>query len=272
MLQRLADHVGVQVATFAGIDLNRRRTRSPYTLGIMAGLLITLNHTDRQPPLQTFNRCGQQRCFAGPRTGNQIQRQGPKLGKHPPILRRVGIVLAQNILLDPHHPLLRQARRVRMCRTFPEVQVLFVAVLMPLTSGVCMGVGMYVGTDMTMGMAVAMYGAIGMDRLMSMHVVVFSTGMIMSVAVHRTIGMVVFMRMGMLLVLMFVPAAVTMPVGMIMRMAVHRTIGMAMLMGMGMLMPMHRLTFDPCFTFTTTTYRTHKISLRNRSKPPRPIP
>ena len=61
MLHRMPDHVCVEMAPFAGVDLNRRRPGRADALGVHGGLLIALDHGKWQLAFQLGDRIGKQR-------------------------------------------------------------------------------------------------------------------------------------------------------------------------------------------------------------------
>ena len=64
MIHCLTDHVAVQMATLAGVDLNGGRTGRTNTVGIIAGLLVALDHCGMGFAIEQFYGFHQQRGLA----------------------------------------------------------------------------------------------------------------------------------------------------------------------------------------------------------------
>jgi hypothetical protein len=238
----VTDHVAIKVAALAGIDLQGGDTGCPDALGIVRGLLITLDHAYRQLAFEQLYGFDQQRRLAGTGAGNQIEGKNAPLVKSLTIRCGVGVVLGQDVLLDLHHPRLAQARHMRPGRAGAVVEIAGDAMFVVT---VFVSVGMAMLMLATMDMRMGVFTAIGMMMRVGMP---FGCSMIMAV------GMVA-------LCLMLMVVAVRM----------HR----AILMDVGMLV---RPRLDLDFPRTTTAYRTHKpispdcysisISLTRISVPP----
>ncbi len=120
------DHGRVQVATFAGVDLNHRGTGGADALGVKTGLLVALNHRHGQAGcvrLQGFDGGAQQRRFARTGAGHQVERGhvvGQEVGA---VLLRHAVVGPQNVGLQLHRPPLAHARHRHPGRASAKVQV-----------------------------------------------------------------------------------------------------------------------------------------------------
>lgn len=110
--ERLCHHRRVQMAAFAGIDLNRGRAGGADAVGIKAGLLVTLDHCHGKFGLALAQRLDggtQQRGFAGAWAGDQVVGGDTVRGKVSTVLRRNGVVGAQHIGLQFDGTLLAHA-------------------------------------------------------------------------------------------------------------------------------------------------------------------
>jgi hypothetical protein len=69
----VADHVGVEMAALAGIDLHGAHAGRPDAFGVAAGLLVAFDDGDRQRLAQSLDRPTKQRCLARTGAGNEIE-------------------------------------------------------------------------------------------------------------------------------------------------------------------------------------------------------
>ena len=138
----MADLVCIQVAALAGVDLNGPGPGSADAVGVVAGLLITLDHRQRQLRLEVLEGARQQAGLAGARAGDQVECKDALIVQAPAIGRGILVVLAQDIPFDLQHARLTQAGRMRARRTMPVV--LIVAVMVIGMMGVGVGVGMVI--------------------------------------------------------------------------------------------------------------------------------
>ncbi len=171
-LHGMANHVGVQMTPLTGIDLQRRHTGFTDTVGIVGGLLVALNHRNRQFRFQVVDTTGQQRGLAGTGTGDQIQRQDLPFLKQLSVGGGVLVVLAQDILFDLHHARLTHAGCVGVRRTLTVVVMVTMGMLM-VAVFLVMIVGMIV-------IAMAMMVPMGMTVLMVMMMVVVIMSMVVT--------------------------------------------------------------------------------------------
>ena len=114
--ERVPDHMRIEMAALAGVDLHRARAGCADALGIVAGLLIAFDHADQVALAQRPYRLHQQRRLARPGTGDQIEREYAALGQGFAVVRGVTVVFCQNVLLDLEHARRRQAGRMRVRR------------------------------------------------------------------------------------------------------------------------------------------------------------
>jgi hypothetical protein len=75
----MADHMRVEVAALAGIDLHRRRAGRADAFGVAAGLLVALDDGDRQLSLQRLDGTAEQAGLSRTGAGDQIEREDPLL-------------------------------------------------------------------------------------------------------------------------------------------------------------------------------------------------
>ncbi|SBP87012.1 hypothetical protein THIARS_50260 [Thiomonas delicata] len=108
----MADHMRIQVAALAGIDLHAGHTGRTDALSVERGFLVTLDHRETELAAQVGEGAGEQRGLSGPRAGDEIQSEDAALLEQPSVVAGVAVVLAQNVLLDLHHARLAQPRRV----------------------------------------------------------------------------------------------------------------------------------------------------------------
>lgn len=186
-------HVGLEMASSAGIDLHGRRTRSPNPLAIVHGRLVPLDHIELELTLEIANRSLQQRGLAGSRRTDQVQRENFPACEPGPVLRRQRIVLGEDARLEFNDTV--------VCM---RVMVVIVAVvMMPVIVGVAVpraiGMSMIVLVSMAVIMfavGMAMAGPVGVDVIMPVGVTVLMiVAMVMMVAVPGAISVNVVMLM-----------------------------------------------------------------------------
>ena len=108
----MTDHVGVQVTALAGVDLQSRDAGGADAVGVMAGLLIALDHRQGVLVLEVLDAAGQQAGLAGAGAGDQVQGQDAPGLEPGAIGAGVLVVLAEDVLFDLHHAALAKARGV----------------------------------------------------------------------------------------------------------------------------------------------------------------
>jgi len=145
-------------------------------IGIVRGLLVTLDHGDRQAGLERVDSCNQQRGLAGAGTGNEIQRQSSQTAQSCPIFIGIAAVLRQNILLDPHQPHLADAADMDCRRAAAKMQIAI---------GVVVDMGFLGAVAMTMAAIMAMIVVI---------VRMTAIGITVSMIVMRAMGMTWMMK------------------------------------------------------------------------------
>jgi hypothetical protein len=131
-IERMADHVGVEMTSLAGIDLHRRRPRRAYAVSIDRGLLIALDDGNGHAVRQRCNGADQQRGLSRSRAGNEIERHRACGGEMLAVARRVPVILGQNVALErdrPRGPIIVVVRRVPMIVAVPVAMMVPVAVL-----------------------------------------------------------------------------------------------------------------------------------------------
>ncbi len=100
LIQRVADAVGVEVATFAGVDLHRRNAGGADAFGVASGLLVTADHHDGKGVAQGLSGLNQQRGLAGAGAGDQIQHQHAAIREQPAVAGGELGVFRQNVLFQ----------------------------------------------------------------------------------------------------------------------------------------------------------------------------
>jgi hypothetical protein len=101
-------------------------------------------------PAEHLDGLAQQRGLARAGAGHQIQRKNAALGQALAVLRGIGVVLGQDVLLDLHHAPRTHPRRVGVGRRI----------------AVFVGVRVFVAMIALVGMAVTVPRAVGMHVLM----------------------------------------------------------------------------------------------------------
>ena len=81
MLDRVADHVCIEMTALAGVDLDRRRAGRADAVGVVGCLLVALDDMDSQPITQHLDGLHQQRGLAGSGAGDEVQRQNAVSGR-----------------------------------------------------------------------------------------------------------------------------------------------------------------------------------------------
>ncbi len=187
LVKAMADHMRVEMAALAGVDLDRRRARGANALRVVRRLLIALDDGDREPIFQFADRADQQRCLSRSRARHEIQRESPRLRQTRAVLGGVAIVLGKNVAFDFDDAVLGEpgdvnasrpraeincGRRVFMRRMIvPMPRAMSVTVIVRVIVG--MRVIVVVGVRVIVGVVVVMRMA--MSPLMRMAVLYFKT-------------------------------------------------------------------------------------------------
>jgi hypothetical protein len=100
MFDGMANHMRVEMAALACVDLHGRRAGSANTVGIVRCLLVALDHSQRSLALPALDGFDQQGGFPGAGAGDEVEREDAALGEQVPVNQRIPIVLCQQILLD----------------------------------------------------------------------------------------------------------------------------------------------------------------------------
>jgi hypothetical protein len=111
-LEGVADHVRVEVAALAGVHLDGLRAGGADALGVVAGLLVALDHRQRMAAGELADGLDQQRGLARAGAGDEVD--GEQAARLPflAVGAGVAVVLGEDVLLDLHHAARREARRV----------------------------------------------------------------------------------------------------------------------------------------------------------------
>ena len=71
----VGNHLRIQMAAFAGVNLNCRGAGFADARRVVYRLLVALDHRAGDAPVEAFERFGQQRGFTGTGAGDQVQHQ-----------------------------------------------------------------------------------------------------------------------------------------------------------------------------------------------------
>jgi len=75
MIQGVADHMRIEMAALAGVDLHCRSAGGADPLGVARSLLVAFDHGDRPSVLQVVDRANQQRRLAGAGARDEVERE-----------------------------------------------------------------------------------------------------------------------------------------------------------------------------------------------------
>src|SRR5271157_1757179 len=100
------------MAASASIHLHRLHAGGADAFGIIGGLLVALDHGDRQAVLEFRDGTAKQRRLARARAGDKIQRERAGASEPHPVFARVAVVLGEDVALDADDPVLAQTRHV----------------------------------------------------------------------------------------------------------------------------------------------------------------
>ncbi len=166
-LERMTDHMGVEVTSLARVDLYRRRACLTNALGVIRRLLIALDHRHWNFTEKIIDCAHQQRRLAGSGARNEIQREHTLRRKERPILARIGVILGQDVPFDADDPFLGHAGNMHACDPRAEIDEAFAMpmlmrmVMMMLVRMIVM-MGMIVMMIVMCAMGVAMPMRMGM--------------------------------------------------------------------------------------------------------------
>ncbi|CDW93714.1 hypothetical protein THICB2_400015 [Thiomonas sp. CB2] len=119
----VADHVGVQVAALAGVDLHAAHAGGADAVGVERGFLVAFDYRQIKFAAQGGEGTGKQGGLARSGAGDEVQRQDAALPEKQPVVVSIAVVLAQDVLFDLHHARLAQPRRMRTRRAVAVVVV-----------------------------------------------------------------------------------------------------------------------------------------------------
>ena len=108
----VGNHLGIQVAAFAGVDLNRRGTGFANARRVVNGLLVAFDHRAGDAPVQALERFREQRGFAGAGAGDQVQHQLFAGGKAGAVAGGNLVIFVQHVDFHLQHLALADTRRV----------------------------------------------------------------------------------------------------------------------------------------------------------------
>jgi len=124
--KRLGHHGRVEVATLAGVDLDRGGAGGADAVGVEAGLLVALDHRDVQAGrvlFQRFDGRAEQRGLARAGAGDQVERGHAVRFEVRPVLLRHAVIGAQDVGLQLDGARLAHARHRHAGRAGAEVQI-----------------------------------------------------------------------------------------------------------------------------------------------------
>ncbi len=191
----MADHIGVKMTAFAGIDLQSLDAGGANALGVVGSLLVAFDHRDRNIGLQVVDGAHQQRGLARTWAGDEIQRQHAFLRESRAVLVGIGAVFRQNVALDLDDALLAHAghmdagqARAVIHRAVFRVNMIMVGVTM-IMRVVMIVIVVVIVVMMMVAMIMAMVVAMGVIVVMLMAMLVIA--MLVRMAVGMTMLMFV---------------------------------------------------------------------------------
>ena len=113
MPERVADHVRVEVAALAGIDLHRRGARGADAIRVVGGLLVAFDHGDSQLPGEARDGLHEERGLARTGAGDQVQREDALRAEQAAVGIGLRVVSCQDVAFDRDGTFLSHARRMR---------------------------------------------------------------------------------------------------------------------------------------------------------------
>lgn len=119
----MADHVAVQVAALAGVDLQGRYAGRADAFGVVGSLLVALDDADRHLVLEQFDGSDQQGGLASAGAGNEIEREDATFVEIASVFGGIGVIFGEDILLDLHHARLAHARHMGTGRAGTEIEI-----------------------------------------------------------------------------------------------------------------------------------------------------
>ncbi len=121
-LEGVADHLRVEVAALAGVDLDRWCAGRADAVGVEAGLLVTFDHRNRElrrTGFQRFDGRAQQRGLARAGAGDEVQRRHAVRFEVLAVVARDALVLAEDVGLELDRARLAHARHRNTRRAGP---------------------------------------------------------------------------------------------------------------------------------------------------------
>ena len=126
----MAHHMAAEMASLAGVDLDRGRPGRADTVGVGAGLLVALDHGDRKFARDLGQGAAQQGRLARPRRGHQIEHQNTGRRETIPVGGGIAGILAHNVGLKLDQPGLAHARNGNARSPMAIVQIIAMMVMM----------------------------------------------------------------------------------------------------------------------------------------------
>src|SRR5712692_2855660 len=111
VIERVADHVCVEMTAPASVYLDCRSTCYADATGIVRGLLVAFDHADRKAVLQISDCPHQQRRLAGARAGDKVKREDTGRLQPVPIRAGEGSIFGEDVALQMIMPSSATAHR-----------------------------------------------------------------------------------------------------------------------------------------------------------------
>ena len=111
LVERVPDHMGVEVTAAPGVDLHCGHARGADALGVDGGLLIALDNGDRQPDFNSSMVLTSSVVLPEPGLETRLIAKTPASRQALAVLSRKGVVPGEDVLLDAHE-VMRMACRL----------------------------------------------------------------------------------------------------------------------------------------------------------------
>ena len=103
-LHPVADHVGVEVAAGAGVDLLHRHAGGGDALGVVGGLLVPFEDGEAEPSPEVGQGPLEDRGLARARGADQVEGEEPLFAEKGAVAPGQAVVLGEDVLLDGDRP------------------------------------------------------------------------------------------------------------------------------------------------------------------------
>jgi len=168
LIERVPDHMSIEVTAFTGVNLNRRDARRSNALRIVRCLLVAFDDDDRMPGLEVSYGSQQELSLAGSRARYEIECEYSGRGEADAILRGITVILRQQVALDLEDAVLAHPRHVHAGEPIAVMQRTFVVSVFMIEVVAMVGVTMIMIVRMDMSMRMKLIaGRAGLDPLVS---------------------------------------------------------------------------------------------------------